>query len=66
LDDPAENLIRAATDAYSDDDAEFLDACEARWAREFAPDGPTIRELIQLALARATPAAEGEPDDVQA
>lgn len=63
LEDSAENLIRAATDAFSDEDEEFFAACEARWASAFAPEGPTLRELIELALSRTAPAPDSASGD---
>jgi hypothetical protein len=43
-----EALIYAALHAFLDGDREFFFACEARWARTCAPQGPTLVELIAL------------------
>jgi hypothetical protein len=47
--DSAEQLIKAATEAYLDGDYDFFAACETRWVRVYAPFGPSLRELIALA-----------------
>jgi hypothetical protein len=45
--DLGEHLVRAAAHAFVEQDEAFFLACEARWARRFAPDGPTLRSLIE-------------------
>jgi hypothetical protein len=47
-----EHLVRAAAHAYVESDEAFFLACEERWARRFAPDGPTLRSLIEAAHGR--------------
>ncbi len=45
--DLGEHLVRAAAHAFVERDETFFLACEARWARRFAPNGPTLRSLIE-------------------
>jgi hypothetical protein len=53
-----ECLVRAAVHAAAEGDTEFFLACERRWQRTFAPDGPMLADVIEGALEFGLPPEE--------
>ena len=51
-------LVRVAVHAAAEGDAAFFRACEDRWRRTFAPDGPRLADVIGDALELALPEEE--------